>query len=282
MPTRSPTVPACHAPSQLNALCYGRVQASQPPAHSAAVRSIAGGDGQLTPRLLGAAAHVNLPDADRAGAAMRQTVGMRVAGVSTADTHSDWGWRRRLVASRSAKPAPQHVTETLPFRHHAAPSSSLTVRRLSYAMHTLPRLVVRAGVGKLRTWRSTLREVRVEVVGDARPTSPTTRSFPRWLAGSQASSRCWTWRSSPRRRGRRSSRLAPSGSAHSCPCWWAVASWLPWAPRRPLNVAASPGMVSLGDAAVRGRAGVGQARASAFMWFSSVCAAWMSAATLST
>ena len=145
---------------------------------SAAVRSFAGGDGQLTPRLLGAAAHVNLPDADRAGAAMRQTVGMRVAGVSTADTHSDWGWRRRLVASRPAKPTPQHVTETLPFRHHAAPSSSLVVRRLSYAMHPLPQLVVRAGVGKLRTWRSTLREVRVEIVGDARPTSPTTRSLP--------------------------------------------------------------------------------------------------------
>jgi len=88
---------------------------------SAAVRSFAGGDGQLTPRLLGAAAHVNLPDADRAGAAVRHTVGMRVAGVSTADTHSDWGWRRRLVASRSAKPAPQHVTETLPLCHPSPP-----------------------------------------------------------------------------------------------------------------------------------------------------------------
>jgi hypothetical protein len=80
--------------------------------------------------------------------------------------------------------------------------------------------------------------------------------------------------------------LEPFGAARIrsfLPCWWTGASWLPWAHAgRQLNVAASPGMVSLGDAAVRGRAGVGQARASAFMWFSSVCAACMSAAKLST
>ena len=198
---------------------------------SAAVRSFAGGDGQLTPRLLGAAAHVNLPDADRAGAAMRQTVGMRVAGVSTADTHSDWGWRRRLVASRSAKPAPQHVTETLPLCHPSPPQVHRSEKAL---IREAPAAATgRSGRGR-KAANLALDVERGAGRNRGRPkTDLTDDAIISAVAGRNAGEFPKPWRSSPRRRGRRWSRLAPPESAHSCPCWWTGASWLPSPHARP-------------------------------------------------
>ena len=66
-------------------------------------------------------AHVDLPDADRAGAVLRPSARMYVTGMSAGHTHG--GWRRscQTPPSTPTATAPKQVTDILSFRPQTPP-----------------------------------------------------------------------------------------------------------------------------------------------------------------